>query len=196
MLDNCQTYEQNDKSNLIMNSDSTDTFKFDKDSKFKLLITNQPIYDKNCLYFSKIIISGLKSLYFFNNISSKEVIQNISDKSVQNNIINLTSYDYINIFDEKNLESKAGEKNEYQVSYEMLKLNVIFPDKYCVKHGKNFMVKFDLNDKELSFVLDKNIIYNTFLCTFDKIKNEERYKYTFKYKFLFHNRIKICFHCF
>ena len=173
MLDNCQTYEQNDKSNLIMNSDSTDTFKFDKDSKFKLLITNQPIYDKNCLYFSKIIISGLKSLYFFNNISSKEVIQNISDKSVQNNIINLTSYDYINIFDEKNLESKAGEKNEYQVSYEMLKLNVIFPDKYCVKHGKNFMVKFDLNDKELSFVLDKNIIYNTFLCTFDKIKNEE-----------------------
>ena len=173
MLENCQTYNQNDKSNLIMNSDGTDTFKFDKDSKFKLLITNQPIYDKNCLYFSKMLISGIKSLYFFNNISSKEVIENISDKSVQNNIINLTSYDYINIFDEKNLESKAGEKNEYQVSYEMLKLNVIFPDKYCVKHGKNFLVKFDLNDKEQPFVLDKNIIYNNFLCTFDKIKNEE-----------------------
>ena len=173
MLENFQTFNKNDKSSLILNSKGADTFKFDKDSKFKLLISNQPIYDKNCSYFSKIIFSGIKSLYFFNNISSKEVIQNISDKSIQNNIINLTSYDYINIFDEKNLESKAGEKNEYQVSYEMLKLNVIFPDKYCVKHGKNFLVKFDLNDKNMPFILDKNIIYNTFLCTFDRTKNEE-----------------------
>ena len=173
MVENFQTFNKNDKSSLILNSKGADTFKFDKDSKFKLLISNQPIYDKNCSYFSKIIFSGIKSLYFFNNISSKEVIQNISDKSIQNNIINLTSYDYINIFDEKNLESKAGEKNEYQVSYEMLKLNVIFPDKYCVKHGKNFLVKFDLNDKNMPFILDKNIIYNTFLCTFDRTKNEE-----------------------
>ena len=173
MLAKYNSLSQTDKFNKIKNDGCSNTLIFDKDSQFKLLITTQPLYDKNKLVFSKSILSGGKSTYIFKDISPNEVIQNITDKSIQNNIPNISSYDYSNIFDESNIENEAGDKKVYSIDYDIMKLNIVNPDKYSKIKGKNLLIKFDLADKESTFILDKNIIYNTFLCILDKKTNEE-----------------------
>ena len=82
MLAKYNSLSQKDKFNKIKNDDCSNTLIFDKDSQFKLLITTQPLYDKNKLVFSKSILSGGKSTYIFKDISPNEVIQNITDKSI------------------------------------------------------------------------------------------------------------------
>ena len=158
-------------SNLNMKSNYENIFSFNNDSQFKLLITTQPLQKiNNFKFFSKLILAGENNTYFFKNISPEEVIQNISEKSITNNIQSLTSFNYNTIFKESNIKIKVGEKNEYYINPE-IKLNITSPEKYSTKNGDILLIKFDLKDNENPFYLQKNNVNNTFLCSLNGNNN-------------------------
>ena len=163
-----KSFPQNEKSKIILKSNYENELSFIKAKHFKLIITNQALQKiNNFNYFSKFVLEGENNKYIFNNISPKEIIQNIEEKSIKNNIKNLISYDYNNIFQELNLKSKAGEMEEYNINREMIKLNIIYPDKFSSKKGKNILIKFDIKPKEIPFILEKSNINITFTCSID-----------------------------
>ena len=163
-----KSFPQNEKSKTILKSNYENELSFIKAKHFKLIITNQALQKiNNFNYFSKFVLEGENNKYIFNNISSKEIIQNLEEKSIKNDIKNLTSYDYNNIFEESNLKSKAGEMEEYNINREMIKLNIIYPDKFSSKKGKNILIKFDIKPNEIPFILEKSNINNTFTCSID-----------------------------
>ena len=173
MLQNCQSIERDDNTNLHNDSNSSRILSFNEDSQFKLLINQQSKNDNNEIFYSKYILTGENSLYILKETSLNEVIQNISNKTIEKDIKNLLFYDYKNIFNESSIENKKDVKNEYSVDYKILKSNIAFPEKYSANKGKILLLKFDLNDKEGHFILDKNIIYNSFNCFLDKNKEGE-----------------------
>ena len=163
-----KSFPQNEKSKIILKSNYENELSFIKAKHFKLIITNQALQKiNNFNYFSKFVLEGENNKYIFNNISPKEIIQNIEEKSIKNNIKNLISYDYNNIFQELNLKSKAGEMEEYNINREMIKLNIIYPDKFSSKKGKNILIKFDIKPNEIPFILEKSNINITFTCSID-----------------------------
>ena len=163
-----KSFPQNEKSKIILKSNYENELSFIKAKHFKLIITNQALQKiNNFNYFSKFVLEGENNKYIFNNISSKEIIQNLEEKSIKNDIKNLTSYDYNNIFEESNLKSKAGEMEEYNINREMIKLNIIYPDKFSSKKGKNILIKFDIKPNEIPFILEKSNINITFTCSID-----------------------------
>lgn len=163
-----KSFPQNEKSKIILKSNYENELSFIKAKHFKLIITNQALQKiNNFNYFSKFVLEGENNKYIFNNISPKEIIQNIEEKSIKNDIKNLTSYDYNNIFEESNLKSKAGEMEEYNINREMIKLNIIYPDKFSSKKGKNILIKFDIKPNEIPFILEKSNINITFTCSID-----------------------------
>ena len=169
-----KSFPQNEKSKIILKSNYENELSFIKAKHFKLIITNQALQKiNNFNYFSKFVLEGENNKYIFNNISPKEIIQNIEEKSIKNNIKNLISYDYNNIFEESNLKSKAGEMEEYNINREMIKLNIIYPDKFSSKKGKNILIKFDIKPNEIPFILEKSNINNTFTCSIDINSNEQ-----------------------
>ena len=169
-----KSFPQNEKSKIILKSNYENELSFIKAKHFKLIITNQALQKiNNFNYFSKFVLEGENNKYIFNNISSKEIIQNLEEKSIKNDIKNLTSYDYNNIFEESNLKSKAGEMEEYNINREMIKLNIIYPDKFSSKKGKNILIKFDIKPNEIPFILEKSNINNTFTCSIDINSNEQ-----------------------
>ena len=169
-----KSFPQNEKSKTILKSNYENELSFIKAKHFKLIITNQALQKiNNFNYFSKFVLEGENNKYIFNNISSKEIIQNLEEKSIKNDIKNLTSYDYNNIFEESNLKSKAGEMEEYNINREMIKLNIIYPDKFSSKKGKNILIKFDIKPNEIPFILEKSNINNTFTCSIDINSNEQ-----------------------
>ena len=173
MLGNCQSIEGDDDSTFHNDSNISKKLSFNENSQFKLLINKQPKNDNKAIPFSKYILTGENSIYILKDLSQNEVLKNIADKTVENDIKNLLSYDYKNIFNESSIEKKADVKNEYSVNYEILKFNLKFSEKNSKIKGKNLLIKFDLNDKEGPFILDKNIIYNSFNCYIDKNKEGE-----------------------
>ena len=163
-----KSFPQNEKSKIILKSNYENELSFIKAKHFKLIITNQALQKiNNFNYFSKFALEGENNKYIFNNISPKEIIQNIEEKSIKNDIKNLTSYDYNNIFQELNLKSKAGEMEEYNINREMIKLNIIYPDKFSSKKAKNILIKFDIKPNEIPFILEKSNINITFTCSID-----------------------------
>ena len=163
-----KSFPQNEKSKIILKSNYENELSFIKAKHFKLIITNQALQKiNNFNYFSKFVLEGENNKYIFNNISSKEIIQNLEEKSIKNDIKNLTSYDYNNIFEESNLKSKAGEMEEYNINREMIKLNIIYPDKFSSKKGKNILIKFDIKPNEIPFILEKSNINITVTCSID-----------------------------
>ena len=163
-----KSFPQNEKSKIILKSNYENELSFIKAKHFKLIITNQALQKiNNFNYFSKFVLEGENNKYIFNNISPKEIIQNIEEKSIKSDIKNLTSYDYNNIFEESNLKPKAGEMEEYNINREMIKLNIIYPDKFSSKKGKNILIKFDIKPNEIPFILEKSNINNTFTCSID-----------------------------
>ena len=163
-----KSFHQNKESNMMLKSNFVKELSFIKANQIKLIIANQALNKiNNFNYFSKFVLEGENNKYIFNNISPKEIIQNIEEKSIKNNIKNLTSYDYNNIFEESNLKSKAGEMEEYNINREMIKLNIIYPDKFSSKKGKNILIKFDIKPNEIPFILEKSNINITFTCSID-----------------------------
>ena len=163
-----KSFPQNEKSKIILKSNYENELSFIKAKHFKLIITNQALQKiNNFNYFSKFVLEGENNKYIFNNISPKEIIQKIEEKSIKNDIKNLTSYDYNNIFEESNLKSKAGEMEEYNINREMIKLNIIYPDKFSSKKAKNILIKFDIKPNEIPFILEKSNINITFTCSID-----------------------------
>ena len=163
-----KSFPQNEKSKIILKSNYENELSFIKAKHFKLIITNQALQKiNNFNYFSKFVLEGENNKYIFNNISSKEIIQNLEEKSIKNDIKNLTSYDYNNIFEESNLKSKAGEMEEYNINREIIKLNIIYPDKFSSKKGKNILIKFDIKPNEIPFILEKSNINITVTCSID-----------------------------
>ena len=49
----------------------------------------------------------------------------------------------------------------------------MYPEKYSTNKGTILVLKFDLNDKEDLFILDKNTLYNSFNCFLDKNEGSE-----------------------
>ena len=168
-VENSKSIEKNKKENI---------FSFNKDTQFKLIIKNyQKFQMKNDINknFLNFVLSEDNNTYIINEISPKEVIQNIADKSIKNDIKNLTSYNFYKIFRESNHKIKAGDKSEYSINSEVIKLNITSPEKYSLKKGEVLLIKFNLTNLEKPFFLDKNIIYNSYLCIIDKNKEENIY---------------------
>ena len=163
-----KSFHQNKESNMMLKSNFVKELSFIKANQIKLIIANQALNKiNNFNYFSKFVLEGENNKYIFNNISPKEIIQNIEEKSIKNDIKNLTSYDYNNIFKESNLRAKAGEIKDYSINLEIIKLNIISPDKFSSKKGKNILLKFDLKDNEIPFIIKKDNIYDAFTCNID-----------------------------
>ena len=173
MLVNYQTTDKNENTNISMNSNTSRILSFNTDSKFKLLINKKSMNDKSGMFFTNYILSENNSTLILNDISPEEVIQKISNKTIENNIKNLLTYDYKNLFDESTLKNEAGTKNDFSVEYEVLKSNLMFSEKYSDNKGKNLLIKFDLNEKEGPFILDKNLIHYYFNCYIDKSNEGE-----------------------
>ena len=173
MLVNYQTTDKNENTNISMNSNTSRILSFNADSKFKLLINKKSMNDKSGMFFTNYILSENNSTLILNDISPEEVIQKISNKTIENNIKNLLTYDYKNLFDESTLKNEAGTKNDFSVEYEVLKSNLMFSEKYSDNKGKNLLIKFDLNEKEGPFILDKNLIHYYFNCYIDKSNEGE-----------------------
>lgn len=148
MLVNYQTTDKNENTNISMNSNTSRILSFNADSKFKLLINKKSMNDKSGMFFTNYILSENNSTLILNDISPEEVIQKISNKTIENNIKNLLTYDYKNLFDESTLKNEAGTKNDFSVEYEVLKSNLMFSEKYSDNKGKNLLIKFDLNEKK------------------------------------------------
>ena len=148
-------------------------FDFNKDTQFKLIIKNEHNFQKkNYNDFLNLVLSGENKTYIFDEISPKEVIQKIADNSIQKEIQNLISYNYYNLFKGSNLKINENEKNELFNS-KIIKLNIVSPEKYSIKKGKVLLIKFNFTNQEKPFILDKNIIYNSYLCIIDKNNKEE-----------------------
>ena len=173
MIANCQSIEGDNNANLHNDSNIPKILSFTEDSQFKLLINKQSKNDNNGILYSNYILTGDKSLYILKDTSQNDVFQIIANKTIEKDIKNLLSYDYKDIFNELSLENKTDVKNEYSVDYKILKSNLIFPEKYSTNKGTILLLKFDLNEKEDNFILDKNIIYNTLYCFLDKDKEGE-----------------------
>ena len=104
-VENSKSIEKYKKENI---------FSFNKDTQFKLIIKNyQKFQMKNDINknFLNFVLSEDNNTYIINEISPKEVIQNIADKSIKNDIKNLTSYNFYKIFRESNHKIKAGDKS-------------------------------------------------------------------------------------
>ena len=167
--------EPNEKIKMIEKYNNENIFYFNKDTQFKLIIKNEHNFQKkinNDNDFLNFILSGENNTYIFDEISPKEVIQKIADNSVQKEIQNLISYNYYNIFKGSNLKINENEKNELFNS-KIIKLNIVSPEKYSIKKGKVLLIKFNFTNQEKPFILDKNIIYNSYLCIIDKNNKEE-----------------------
>ena len=167
--------EPNEKIKMIEKYNNENIFYFNKDTQFKLIIKNEHNFQKkinNDNDFLNLILSGENNTYIFDEISPKEVIQKIADNSIQKEIQNLISYNYYNLFKGSNLKINENEKNELFNS-KIIKLNIVSPEKYSIKKGKVLLIKFNFTNQEKPFILDKNIIYNSYLCIIDKNNKEE-----------------------
>ena len=139
-VENSKSIEKYKKENI---------FSFNKDTQFKLIIKNyQKFQMKNDINknFLNFVLSGDNNTYIINEISPKEVIQNIADKSIKNDIKNLTSQSFYKIFRESNHKIKAGDKSEYSINSEVIKLNITSPEKYSLKKGEVLLIKFNLTN--------------------------------------------------
>ena len=173
MLPNCQSIEEDDKTNLHNDSNIPRILYFNEYSQFKLLINEHSKNGNNEIFYSKYFLTSNNSIYILKDTSQNEVIQNIANETIEKDIKNLLSYDYKNIFNQSSIETKKSVKNEYFADYKILKYNLMYPEKYSTNKGTILVLKFDLNDKEDLFILDKNTLYNSFNCFLDKNEGGE-----------------------
>lgn len=156
----------NNYSNEKDNKSHSNTLKCIKEcSIFNLLITS---HQKNCKddsYFSKVLPANKNNIFFVNNISSQEIINNIDEYSINNNK-NFLLYNFESIFKQynNNIEQITKEIIKFPLDSEKLNLNFIdFSrniDYYKNAQGLNLLIKYDLRDKNDQIILDKKIIYN------------------------------------
>ena len=135
-------------------------------SNYNLLITSHQKNIQDYSYFSRVITSDNNNIFLINNVSSKEIINNIAELSINNNKKFLCSYNYEKLFENtnNNINQIYKEKKiKFPLESKRLNLNFIdYPknlDFYRNNKGLNLLIKYDLNDQNDPFILDKNIIF-------------------------------------
>lgn len=136
-------------------------------SIYNLLVTSHQKKCKDFSYFSKEISTNKKNIFLINNISSTEIINTISESTINSNEKFLFSYNYESVFDNSKKEIEQSIKEEIiQFPIESEKLNLNFLDSpkkldnSMDKKGLNLLIKFDLNEEKGFIILDKNITCN------------------------------------
>ena len=134
-------------------------------SDYNILITSHQKNYKDCSYFSKAFSTSKNNIFLINNISSSEIINKISEDSINDNKNLLISYDYGTFFNKENNEIEQTikeEKIQFPIEYEKLNINFLdnSNDNFKNNKGLNLLIRYDLNNKKDLIVLDKNIIAN------------------------------------
>ena len=135
-------------------------------SNYNLLITSHQKNIQDYSYFSRVITSDNNNIFLINNVSSKELINNIAELSINNNKKFLSSYNYEKLYENTNNNiNQIYKEKKIKFPLESKKLNLNFIDYpknldfYRNNKGLNLLIRYDLNDQNDPFILDKNIIF-------------------------------------
>ena len=134
-------------------------------SNYNLQITSLRKNFNDYSYFSKAIYTNKNNIFLINNISSSQIINKISEDSINNNKNFLISYNYESAFNKENKEIEQAIKEEkisFPIKSEKINTNFVNHSKDDDKYrnrGINLLIRYDLNEKD-HIVLDKNILSN------------------------------------
>ena len=136
-------------------------------SIYNLLITSRQKNIKDYSYFSRTITSDNNNIFLINNVSSQEIINNIAELSITNNKQFLISCNYETLFQKLNNDINQNYKEQIiKFPIESKKLNINFIELpknleyYRNNKGPNLLIRYDFNDQNDPFILNKNIIFN------------------------------------
>ena len=138
-------------------------------SIYNLMITSRQKNIKDYSYFSRTITSDNNNIFLINNVSSQEIINNIAELSITNNKQFLISCNYETLFQKLNNDINQNYKEQIiKFPIESKKLNINFIELpknleyYRNNKGLNLLIRYDFNDQNDPFILNKNIIFNLF----------------------------------
>ena len=134
---------------------------------YNLLITSRQKNIKDYSYFSRIVTSDNNNIFLINNVSSQEIINNIAELSITNNKQFLISCNYETLFQKLNNDINQNYKEliiKFPIESKKLNINFIELPKnleyYRNNKGLNLLIRYDFNDQNDPFILNKNNIFN------------------------------------
>ena len=128
--------------------------------------------------FSFKINSSKKNIFILNNLSSNEIMQIIAEKSSIINDIDLFPNNFNNMFNKSDIEIEQtikGRTLQFPVDPKIMNFNFIDYSKIDNQKGINLVIKFDLNDKNDIFILNKYVLNNLLTCKINANLHEGKY---------------------